>query len=190
MNLWMARADTPKSVEHIFAIDEDDPDSLERLARFRHVRVPAGGYSVRAWNAAAKHSTGTILVQMADDFECPAGWDSAILREFGANLYKPRVLRVSDGFRQDGLITMAIINRAWFEQHGLFDPKFLNVYSDNDLTRRAEDAGAVIEARHLLFPHNHPMAGKAEWDATYTRGNDIEEYKRAKEIYETKHKLV
>jgi glycosyltransferase involved in cell wall biosynthesis len=187
MNLWMARADAPESVEHIFALDEDDPDSRERLARFRHVRVPAGGYSVRAWNAAAKHSQGAVLVQMADDFECPAGWDSAIRRELGSKLGAPKVLRVSDGLRNDGLITLAIVTRPWFEQHGLFDPQFRNVYSDNDLTKRAENAEAVIEARHLVFPHNHPMAGKTEWDATYTRGNDLEEYKRAKAIYEGKH---
>jgi glycosyltransferase involved in cell wall biosynthesis len=187
MNLWMARADKPESVEHIFAIDEDDTESREKLARFRHVLVPAGGYSVRAWNAAAKHSKGSILVQMADDFEAPPAWDSAIRRELGTNVNAPRVLRVSDGLRDDGLLTMAIVTRPWFEKHGLFDPRFLNVYSDNDLTKRAEDAGAVIEARHLVFSHNHPMAGKAEWDATYTRGNDLEEYKRAKAIYEGKH---
>ena len=142
---------------------------------------------MRAWNAAAKHSKGAILVQMADDFECPPGWDSAIRRELGENINKSKVLRVSDGLREDGLITMAIVTRPWFEERGLFDPKFRNVYSDNDLTASAESAGAIIEARHLLFPHNHPMAGKAEWDATYTRGNDLEEYKRAKEIYEQKH---
>jgi hypothetical protein len=187
MNLWMARADKPESVEHIFAIDEDDTESREKLARFRHVLVPAGGYSVRAWNAAAKHSQGAVLVQMADDFECPAGWDSAIRRELGSKVGAPKVLRVSDGLRNDALITLAIVTRPWFEHHGLFDPQFRNVYSDNDLTKRAEDAEAVIEARHLAFPHNHPMAGKAEWDATYTRGNDLEEYKRAKAIYEGKH---
>jgi glycosyltransferase involved in cell wall biosynthesis len=187
MNTWKARAEHPESVEHIFAVDQDDAESLDKLSRFRHVVVPPGGYSVRAWNAAAKHAKGQILVQMADDFEAPPQWDSAIRRELGESLNKPRVLRVSDGLREDGLITLAIVTRRWFKENGLFDAAFINVYSDDDLTARATKKDAIIDARHLVFQHHHPVGGKGQWDETYTRGNNFDEYKRAKAIYETKH---
>jgi GT2 family glycosyltransferase len=83
---------------------------------------------------------------------------------------------------------MAVVTRRWLEREGtLFDPAFRNVYSDNDLTARARKAGAIIEAPHLLFEHQHPIAGKAATDATYERGNDLAEYARAEAIYKAKH---
>jgi hypothetical protein len=188
MNTWMARAVNAFHVEHIFAIDEDDEESRKYLGRFRHIVVPAGGYSVAAWNAAAARATGDILVQMSDDFMPPPEWDKSIIDSLGGSLFSPAVLRVNDGYRKDGLITMAIVTRRWLEKQGtLFDPAFRNVYSDNDLTSRAIKEKAIIEAPHLVFEHLHPAAGKAEEDATYARGNDLAEYERAKQIYERKH---
>ena len=188
MNTWLSRASEPFRVEHIFAIYEDDTESREKLRRFRHVIAAKDGYSVGAWNAAAKVATGDILVQIADDFMPPAEWDKGIIDALGGNVFAPSVLRVNDGLRKDGLITMAVVTRRWLEREGtLFDPAFRNVYSDNDLTARARKAGAIIEAQHLLFDHQHPIAGKAENDATYERGNDPAEYARAEAIYKAKH---
>jgi tetratricopeptide (TPR) repeat protein len=187
MSLWLGRASNPEAVEHWFAIDEDDTESREKLSRFRCVIGSSGGYSVGAWNTAAKAATGDVLIQIADDFEPPLGWDKAILDALGGDLFAPKVLRVSDGIREDGLITMAIVTRRWYEAHGLFHGEFRNVYSDNDLTARAEKAGAIIEAKHLTFRHHHPIAGAVPMDATYERGNDPAEYERAKAIYEQRH---
>ena len=188
LNLWMSRANDAFRVEHIFAIDEDDEETKDKLRRFRHVIAAEDGYSVGAWNAAAAAATGDILVQVADDFEPPSGWDESIVAALGSNVFTPSVLRVKDGIREDGLITLAIVTRPWLEKQGhLFDPEFRNVYSDNDLTARATKAGAIIEAPHLTFHHHHPIAGKAAMDATYERGNDPAEYKRAKAIYEQRH---
>jgi hypothetical protein len=87
---------------------------------------------------------------------------------------------------------MAIVTREWYAGHGLFDPAFRNVYSDNDLTQRALKAGAVIDAKHITFRHQHPAGDpNAKWDATYARGNDPAEYERAAKLYEQRHpKLV
>jgi tetratricopeptide (TPR) repeat protein len=188
MSLWMGRATNPEAVEHIFAIDEDDAESRDKLSRFRHVIAAEGGYSVGAWNTAAKVATGDVLIQIADDFEPPLGWDKAILDALGGDLFAAKVMRVSDGLREDGLITMAIVTRRWYETHGLFDASFLNVYSDNDLTTRAEKAGAIINAKHLVFQHVHPVSGKVPMDATYERGNDLAEYARAEALFHAKHR--
>ena len=188
MMTWMTRAADPCRVEHIFAIDEDDAESREKLGRFRHVIAPADGYSVGAWNAAAAAATGQVLVQCADDFIPPQSWDNGLVFALGDKLKQPAVLRVGDGLRKDGLITLAVVTREWLKREGtLFDPQFRNVYSDNDLTTRALRAGAIVDAPHLVFEHLHPIGGKAAWDATYERGNDLAEYARAKQVYEQKH---
>lgn len=189
MSLWVGRAANPEAVEHIFAIDEDDEESREKLSRFRCVIASQGGYSVGAWNTAAKAATGDVLIQIADDFHPPIGWDKSILDALGGDLFAPKVLRVSDGLREDGLITMAIVTRRWYELHGLFDEAFRNVYSDNDLTARAQKAGAIIDAKHLVFRHVHPIGGKVAMDATYERGNDPAEYERAAALFHAKHSL-
>jgi tetratricopeptide (TPR) repeat protein len=187
MNLWMSRAENPLAVEHIFAIDEDDEESNEKLARFRGV-MSHSNCSVGAWNAAADNSSGDILVQLADDFEPPAGWDRLIVEALGESLNEPKVLRVSDGNRKDGLITCAIVTREWHHKHGLFHGEYRNVYSDNDLTATATKAGAIIEAPHILIRHHHPFFNdKVKMDATYKRGNDPAEYARAKAIYAKRH---
>jgi glycosyltransferase involved in cell wall biosynthesis len=188
MAAWMQRAENPEAVEHWFAVDEDDTETREKLARFRCVIAPEGGYSVGAWNAAAAVATGNILVQMADDFEPPPGLDRQIIEALTGRIDTPAVLRVGDGIRNDGLLTMAIVTRPWFAAHGLFDPSFRNVYSDNDLTARAIKEGAIIDAPHIVFRHQHPMGDpSAKWDATYARGNDLAEYARAEAIYRAKH---
>jgi hypothetical protein len=71
MNLWITRASKPESVEHIFAVDSDD-ESAALLQRFAGVCQGPDGFSVCAWNLAAQHSTGDILVQFSDDFETTA----------------------------------------------------------------------------------------------------------------------
>jgi glycosyltransferase involved in cell wall biosynthesis len=188
MNLWMARASNPAAVEHWFAIDEDDEETYEKLKRFRHVISGRNTFSVGAWNAAALQSTGDILIQIADDFEPPPDWDRQIVEAFGDNLYSPKVLRVSDGCRTDGLITCAIVTRLWYEKHGLFHVEYRNVYSDTDLTATATKENAIIELPSLVIKHQHPFFNKAvPMDATYERGNNPAEYARAKQIYEQRH---
>jgi hypothetical protein len=187
MNLWMSRAENPMAVEHIFAIDEDDEESNEKLARFRGV-ISHSSCSVGAWNAAADGSSGDILVQLADDFEPPAGWDRLIVDALGGDIFAPKVLRVSDGNRADGLITCAIVTRRWHDLHGLFHGEYRNVYSDNDLTATATKARAIIEAPHIVIRHHHPFFNdKVQMDATYERGNDPAEYERAKAIFQARH---
>jgi tetratricopeptide (TPR) repeat protein len=187
-NMWLSRAADPSAVEHWFAIDSDDEESLKHLARFRHTVVPAGGYSVRAWNGAAHCSTGNILIQIADDFEPPPNWDKAILEAFNGYIFQPKVLRVSDGQRKDGLLTLAIVTRAWYEQNGLFHVEYNNVYSDTDLTATATKANAIINAHNIVIKHHHPFFDPSiPMDETYQRGNDPAEYERARAIYQSRH---
>ena len=184
MNLWMSRAENPMAVEHIFAIDADDEESQDKLRRFRCTFSAEGGYSVQAWNVAALASTGDVLVQMADDFEPPPGWDRQILDALGGDIFAPRVLRVADGNRKDGIITCAIVTRRWYEQHGLFHGEYSNVFSDNDFTVLAASEGAIIEAPQILVRHHHPFFNnKVKMDATYSRGNTYKAYREGFDLF-------
>jgi len=183
MNMWLSRAKRPERVEHIFAVDIDDMTSRQ-LTRFAGVmQGNANGHAVGAWNIAAKYSTGDILIQFSDDWECPPGWDEMIEKRM--DITKPQVLRISDGKRTDELLPMAIMTRKYYEQHGFFNPEFKNQYSDAEFTFRAEKAGAIIDARDIVFAHHHPLYEPSiPTDETHRRVNDLVEAERAKAIFE------
>jgi len=181
MTLWLQRASRPERIEYIFAVDQDD-ESARVLKRFGGVTQPANGYSVGAWNTAARYSTGDILMQISDDWECPPGWDEMI--ESRLDIASPSVLRISDGHRTDDLLPAAICTRKYYNDHGLFNPEFKNQYSDAEFTVRAAKAGAIVDARDIVCFHHHPAFENIPTDETYARVNDPKESTRAKEIFE------
>ena len=117
----------PIGVEHTFAIDADDKESLEALKHYRHIVIEQPNGCVKAWNTLAAISQGKVLVQMSDDWMPPMHWDEGIWRALEAETKKrggddaqvgqvPLVVAVSDGHRKDDLLCMAILTRARYEQ--------------------------------------------------------------------------
>jgi hypothetical protein len=189
---WVSSAQQPLRLEHIFAIDEDDAESIALLSQYRHIIIPKGtdaGGCVAAWNAAAKVCAGRVLVQLSDDWEPFPHWDAAIFGALGGagGLDKPAVLGVSDGHRTDRLLCMAILTRARYEQQGhLFAPEYSGVFSDDEFTFRAYRDQVVIEARDLPLRHHHPIfAGKpaSEWDATHRAQNAPARYREGRKVF-------
>jgi glycosyltransferase involved in cell wall biosynthesis len=154
------------------------------LTATRHVVSWPNAGPVGAWNAAAKASSGQILVQLSDDWEPFPGWDEAILEAI-SDTSAPAVLAVSDGHRKDDLLCMAILTRERYRRQGyLFHPEFFSMFSDNWFSRQAFADGVVIDARdRITFEHVHPAFGKAEMDATYARSNDSYHYTTGEGIF-------
>ena len=212
-NNFMAAALNPLCIEHIFAIDEDDKESLEALKWYRHVVVKEPNGCVKAWNTGAAASSGQVLIQLSDDWLPAQHWDEfmwlALSEEAtkrGGTVEKtPLVLAVSDGHRKDGLLCMAILTRARYnmqfdpaaEVRGddftlkrgvpyMFSPEYFGVFSDNEFSVRAYDAGVVVDARHITLEHCHPIwQGKPveEWDETHRRQNEDRRYIEGQEIF-------
>lgn len=185
---FIDRADDPQSVEYIFAIDSDDEESLRLLRRFRHVVVPPAGGVVAPINAAAKLARGEILIMAADDCLPPPRWDSHVWEAFRPARNQPRVLAVSDGYRDDALITHPIMNRAFYKAQGyFFCPEYPHLYCDTELSLRAYKAGRVIEAKHLIFRHNNPIFTGEPQDQLARARNNVEAYRIGKEIYDRRN---
>lgn len=188
---WLKAADNPDSVEHIYGIDADDPEST-MLCVCNHVTVPPNLGPVAAWNAAAVKSSGAVLVQLSDDWEPFQGWDTAILDAIG-DTSKPAVLAVGDGTRTDNLLCMAIMTRARYKDQGfMFHPEFFSMFSDDWFSHCAFRDGVVIDERdRIIFEHQHPAFGKAEMDKTYARSNagtnyekGLDTFKKLKSLYQ------
>jgi hypothetical protein len=183
---WMEKAANQDAIEHIFALDADDAESLQYLTLWRNVVVAPGGGPVRAWNAAAQACNGHVLIQLSDDWEPPMGWDQIILDRIG-DASKPAVLQVSDGHRTDDLLCMAILTRArYIEQGYLFHPDFFSMYSDNWFSECAFRDAVVINAKDVVIEHMHPLFGNgaADMDEIYARSNSHENYQAGDRHYQ------
>ena len=200
---FLKAALNPLGVEHIFAIDADDAESIEALKLYRHVIVENPRGCVKAWNAAAAYSTGDVLIQLSDDWIPCIHWDELIYLALWDGAKKrnglgvrttPLVLAIDDGHRRDQLLCMAICTRARYEKQGhLFAPEYFGVFSDNEFSLRAFRDGIVVEARHLVFVHQHPIFdGKPfqEWDPTHQRQNAPERYAEGQAIFERRNGAV
>ena len=192
-DIWFSAAMKPELIEHIFAIDADDKETLAELEGFKMVVVEPGGGCVRAWNAAAAASRGRVLIQMSDDWNPPFHWDNQILWRMKdpVEKNKPAVLAISDGHRRDKLLCMAILTRAYYERQRhektgepyLFHPDYLGVYSDNEFTVRAYENGVVIEAPDFVFNHWHPIFVGGDLDRTYAEQNSADRYRHGVEVF-------
>ena len=212
MRMWFDRADRPQDVEYIFACNYGDPSAEMIQSTLTYTNSPArvimGDFpgSAAAWDAAAKASQGTILIQAQDDVEPPQGWDTELVKR--ASLVSveqqliqsgaiwpdwkmmPFFIAVSDGYRKDTFCFMAIMSRAYYERKGEFiHPGFLSVFSDDDVFYRARrDARdgkcALIEARDLVFLHRHHYHDPAvRYDATYAKENSSEAYAQGATLF-------
>jgi hypothetical protein len=198
MRLWLARCSAPKEVEYIFAVDPDDRETAETVnnptaanagleAWSDYVVVGNPGFgSAPAWDAAYKASSGDLLIQVSDDFIPPPHWDKLLLERLPAGWRdQPWVICVNDGIRKDHLLTILICTAEFANQQGEFlHAGFQSMFSDNDVSARAEKAGCVIMARDLLFQHRHHSAfPEVANDATYKRQNSSDAYKRGYRLF-------
>lgn len=130
--------------------------------------------AVDAWNAAAKSCVGDVLICGADDFFAHRGWHDELV-DVCSGLGEEFVLQISTGSHRDGeLLTHPIVSRKTYERWGyLFYPKYLSMYSDDDLTERARMEGILVDCRKKLsFLHRHPaLVSGVEVDAAYRHQN-------------------
>jgi len=203
MRMWFERAARPDEVEYIFAVNEvEQPIISAVMASYGRASYVLGDYagSAPAWDAAAKASTGLVLIQASDDVEPPQDWDKLLWAQIAifhwgdmmpsAINAKPWVMSVSDGYRKDHLQTIAICNRARYEQVGEFiHAGYRSVFSDDDFTIRAIADSAdgkctLINARDLTFTHRHHSHDKSvPWDPVYARGNSTEAYAQGQALF-------
>lgn len=194
--LWHERASAGAKFEYIFAVDQDDATAPKLLAELSEMRAtdgvvtcePGGGI-VKAINAAAAKATGRILIMAADDCEPPPGWDQLIRAALAGQLHAPRLLWTSDGYTDQPVITHPIMTRALYEANGgwFFCPEYPHLFCDTELTQRAIAAHQVIDARHIVLKHQHPMFTKAAPDALHLARNSKEAWSTGAAIFQKRN---
>ncbi len=176
---WFELADSPANIEHCLGFEDSDlslfteyglspgnkiglsKDMRTRFATTINLPSPS---AVRNWNAAAKLSTGELLVTIADDLIPEAGWDTQIIGLVDVNpLEVSRIWKVTD-FRcsrkkdytkgdiflpRHPLITRHLYRKCNY----IFDPRFYGVGADDQWLLLAIQNQILFDARQIKFHH-------------------------------------
>jgi hypothetical protein len=132
---------------------------------------------VDGYAAAARASTGTVLIMNSDDMEPPEEWDAALLSAISNHNPDRDVMRddfaihvLTGYFDAPQASGIQILSRARYERLGyVFYPEYESLYADDDFLQHAYHDGVVIDARPLTFPHHH--AERPQWDDVYRHQN-------------------
>lgn len=198
---WLANAGC--DVEYVLSLDADDtskyhdhfPPIFEGLYLpfhakdksediFTNIQINKNRSAIDAINQAAKISTGNILIQIADDFDCPPLWGKQIIDATQGKT--DWIMKTPDGI-QDWIITLPIMDRAYYNRFGyVYYWDYLHMFCDTEMTCVADLTGRKITA-DIPFVHNHYSVGKSpkdaindKADATWNQGERLflERYKR------------
>lgn len=139
-------------------------------------------------NAGLLAASNDIHVWNQDDMRFPEHWDSEILQLIPDASQRVCVKARTDGDRDELLTLPTIATKALAQFIGPLSPEYISMYSDDEWSARARQAGEVIHAPHLYFEHLHPTNETARVDSIYTQENSHEAYKVGKAVYESRRK--
>ncbi len=181
---WASRARGPHAREHLLSVDDDDPAlaGYRALAERAHLTLLSGPNRtmVEAVNRAAALASGDLIVVVSDDFGCPEGWDDLL-----AGVARPgSAVFVHDAIA-GRIMTLPVLTRAFYERVGhVYHPAYLSLWADDELTAVAAQSGALVDARHLVFPHRHFHADPGVFDPTYAWQNRAEAWWHGWRVFE------
>ena len=159
---------------------EESPTGIKITVIGRTGKVCANA----SWNAAAKVSTGDLLILNADDlFPCHY-WDLELANACPLPTDQPFVLHIGTGSPRDHeLISHPIMSRALYSQLGyIFYPEYESMFGDDDLTELAVKLNVVCNARHIQFRHDNPLFTGGEQDEVFKYTNRDEAYESGRKI--------
>jgi hypothetical protein len=195
---WVLKSGKGVDIEFVLAIDMNDPTKEEYFSAYdnsflagekNHFFADHNTCVVEAANRAAERSSGDILIYLSDDFRCFDNWGQAVIKEF-ENETRPLLLKVDDCLQKfiARVLTIPIMNRSLYEKLGyFFHPEYKSMWVDCDLFETVYKIGAIKNAEHLKFPHEHHCIGKAPNDDTYRRSEA--NWNQGKKIFDMRKNL-
>lgn len=184
INKWVSMSSDPSSVEVCLAIDGDKTNTFDGIADKVCIVEEPPYNCVKGWNLAATESSGDILIAISDDMEPIQNWDDELYNLCPEKWFlEDYAVHVSDGYLND-LCTLPILTRKRYERFGyLFYPQYESMFSDTEFTYCAKMEGALLEAKHLVFEHNHYSCGKRGQDDVDTKHASSDRWSFGENLY-------
>lgn len=168
MRNWTEKAADWNNFNYILSVDYGDR-FMDKYIAFSH--SPAVDFyvctnyntsAIQAINHAAKyHFKNDVLIVVSDDTDCPEHWDTLLLESLEG---KSDFCAKTDDGLQPTLITMPLMDRAYYERYGyVYHPDYLHLHCDQELTAVAMMTGKYIKL-DISFLHLHYTTGKTAKD--------------------------
>ena len=162
----------PRAVEFVFYCDDDAPGSVPAdIAGMPGIKVITGPRIVLSamWNECFAACTGEIAMQCDDEAVFRSdGWDTLVREAFGAVPDRIAFVHGSDGHQPPDFGALGFLSREWVYAVGRFTPPYFSCdYGDTWINDVANAIGRRVFVPGLMIEHLHPIAGKAQWDATH-----------------------
>lgn len=188
LRLYINKATDPSKMFFMITLDSDDPtahspliDSLIALHPNVRVHVGISGTKIKAVNRDMDVAPFFDILLLASDDMIPIvdGYDEIIRSNM--HKYYPStdgVLWFNDGFQGNGLNTLPIMGRKYYQRFGyIYNPIYQTLWCDKEFT----DVSIFLR-RQTYFPeviieHRHFVNGKALIDETYLKnsaGEDVD----------------
>jgi len=200
-NVLRKYVDMAADMNRIFfmvTLDSDDPTATldlinSLLALHPNIRVTVGisGTKVKAINRDMETAPNFDILLLASDDMIPVvhGYDN-IIRHAMHKHYPSTdgVLWFNDGHQRNGLNTLAIIGKKYYNRFGyIYNPLYRTAWCDNEFTEVANLLQKQTYFDQVIIEHQHPIHGFADKDETYIKNDiggdeDTELYKNRKRI--------
>lgn len=173
---WLNKATEPKEIEYILCLSNKDTTISEYLKNIEQKELTSkvkifycdDANMVKQVNLAASQSTGNLLVNVSDDFDCLNGWDLLLLSELEGK--EDYIVKTQDGIQPE-IITLPIMDRKYYDRFGyIYHPDYLHFYGDEELRVVGDKLGKTIVS-NILFEHLHYIANKSKMDETNEKNN-------------------
>lgn len=172
---WLSRADN--YIEYVLSLNGDDrdkyPELIQNCKKFNTGLLTWGSKvnsAISAFNNGAESASGDLLIAISDDTDCPEHWDTLLINAL--TYYAPGYCVKTDDGLQPTLITMPIMDRAYYKHYGyIYQSDYQHLFADQELTAVAMMTGKYIKL-DLSFPHLHYSTGKTPKDEINVK-NDL-----------------
>lgn len=155
----------------LFVVDRDDPTLRDYPQEYTYVVPPMTcmGDALRKATTPEVLGNATSVGMIGDDNRFRTkGWDVTFDRYLTEQV---GVAYGDDGFQHERLPTSWWVSRSLADMFGIAPQGLRHLYMDNWWKSLGEGLGVLRYFPDVEIEHLHPIAGKAEYDATYQRGN-------------------
>lgn len=189
--LWQAFGDTcTADTQLVLALDDDDetkgqyPDGPTQFIGANKSMVEALNGAAVAYAAGIFGAAPPFAIGFMGDDHRPKtrGWDTAYLdalRGLGTGIVYGNDLLQGQNLPTQCAMTADIVEALGF----MVPPVFTHLYVDNYWLELGNRAGCLRYLPDVVIEHQHPVAGKGEWDDGYARVNAPDMYAKDQKTF-------
>lgn len=187
VKLWEGRASKGASFRWCVGVDKGDKECAAAASGLYLPVVEGGSNYVQAVNAAAATLADAcdVLIVVSDDFVPPCHWDKALESVISKHPWQDFAVHVHDGCGD--LATLPILSVLRYRRFGyVVYPGYESLFSDTEFTYRAKLDDNLIDARHILFEHMHPVNKKRPADEVDQKHASQKRWDEGKILFNTR----